>query len=193
MSTAAMARAVQDLAISEDANTAVVAVYGGLVQTLDHLLGGESDLDGFPDDPVLQAAIAELPTDARDFMVEWLIPNWEWIENAADALDQLEEAAADPFPVVPPGADAYRRASQELVHDAGHGCAAVSWAGTEAVFEFTRLYTTQEPDLHGLLARDAVATAAFRNLSDDELRGVRGWVRENWEQIDAMATEVAAR
>ncbi|WP_139360195.1 hypothetical protein [Mycobacterium sp. D16Q16] len=192
MSTAAMIRAVQDLALSEDANTAVVAVYRGLVATLDHLLGGAADLDGFPDDAVLQAGRRELSAETVAHMVEWLLQNAEWIENSSDVLDQLDEVAADPFPVVPPGAEAYRSAAEQLVHDAGHSCAAVSWAGVEAAFEFTRLYTDQGPDLHALIARDPVATAALRNLSDDELHGVRAWVRENWIEIDAMATEAAA-
>lgn len=55
-----------------------------------------------------------------------------------------------------------------------------------------RLYTECDPDLHALIARDAVATAALRQLSDDELRGVRGWVRENWVEIDQLATQAAA-
>lgn len=193
MSTAAVARAVQDLALSEDANTAVVAVYAGLVATLDHLLGGDADLGRFPEDPVLQAALTEVSPEARTWMSNWLLRNVDWIDNSAAVLDQLDELA-DPFPVVPPGADAYRRASQELVHDAGHCCAAVAWAGTEAIFEFTRLYTSGgggEGDLRGLLARDPVAAAAFRQLSDEELRGVRAWVRENWERIDDVATERA--
>ncbi|MFL0242581.1 MULTISPECIES: hypothetical protein [Mycobacteriaceae] len=105
-----------------------------------------------------------------------------------DQLDELEDA----FPVIPAGAEAYRRAAEELVLAAGHCCAAVSWGGTEAVFEFVRLYTECDPDLHALIARDAVATAALRQLSDDELRGVRGWVRENWVEIDQLATQAAA-
>ncbi|CPR69999.1 Uncharacterised protein [Mycobacteroides abscessus] len=191
MSTAAVARAVQDQALAEDAGAAVVAVYGGLVATLDHLLGGESYLGGLPEDAVLQAARRELSAETIAWVVEWLLRNAEWTENASDVLDQLDQLE-DPFPVVPPGAQAYRRAAEELVLAAGHCCAAVSWAGTEAVFEFVRLYTAQDPDLHALIARDPVATAALRNLSDDELRGVRSWVRENWVEIDSMATQAAA-
>ncbi|BDY27111.1 hypothetical protein BN978_03981 [Mycolicibacterium mageritense DSM 44476 = CIP 104973] len=52
-----------------------------------------------------------------------------------------------------------------MVAKAGHCCAPVVWAGVEAAYEFTRLYTAQDPDLHGLLTRDPVATAAFRSLS----------------------------
>ncbi|BBX31959.1 hypothetical protein MMAGJ_12410 [Mycolicibacterium mageritense] len=94
--------------LSEDANTAVVAVYAGLVATLDHLLGGDADLGRFPEDAVLQAAIAELRTEARDFMVEWLLRNAEWAENAAAVLDQMDELE-DPFPPLPPAPTPIRR------------------------------------------------------------------------------------
>lgn len=186
-----MVRAIQDRVLADGHGAATVAVYGGLVRTVDHLLGGDGEVDGFPDDAVLQAALRELSAETIAWMGDWLISNAEWVTSAAEVLDQLD-SLDDPFPIVPVGAAAYRRAAEELVHDDGHCCAAVAWAGTEAAFEFTRLYTDQDPDLHALIARDPVATAAFRGLSDDELRGVRAWVRENWEQIDEMATEAAA-
>lgn len=193
MSTAAMIRAVQDRVLADGHGAATVSVYGGLVRTLDHLLGGEAEVDSFPDDPVLQAALTEVSPEARGPMVAWLLQHATLIVDASAVLDQLDELA-DPFPVTPAGAETHRRAAEELVHDAGHCCAAVAWAGTEAIFEFTRLYTSGgggEGDLRGLLARDPVAAAAFRQLSDEELRGVRAWVRENWERIDDVATERA--
>lgn len=191
MSTAAMVRAAQDRVLADGHGAATVAVYGGLVRTVDHLLGGDGEVDGFPEDAVLQAARHELSAETVAHMVEWLLRNVKWIDNAGAVLDELD-SLEDPFPVVPAGAAAYRRAAEKLVAEAGHCCAAVAWAGVEAAYEFTRLYTDQDPDLHRLIARDPVATAAFRELSDDQLRGVRAWVRENWEQIDDMATEAAA-
>lgn len=191
MSTAAMVRATQDRVLADGHGAATVSVYGGLVRTVDHLLGGEAEVDGFPADPVLQAALTEVSPEARGSMVAWLLQHATLVVDASAVLDQLD-GLEDPFPPLPAGAETYRRAAEELVHDAGHCCAAVAWAGVEAAFEFLRLYTDQDPDLHGLIARDAVATAAFRGLSDDELRGVRAWVRENWQRIDELATEAAA-
>lgn len=191
MTTAATVRAVQDRVLADGHGAATVSVYGGLVRTLDHLLGGEAEVDGFPADPVLQAALTEVSTKARGPMVAWLLQHATLLVDAAAVLDSLDELE-DLFPVVPAGADAYQRAAEEMVAKAGHCCAAVAWAGVEAAYEFTRLYTAQDPDLHGLLARDAVATAAFRQLSDDQLRGVRAWVRENWVEIDQLATQAAA-
>lgn len=185
-----MARAAQDRALADGHGAATVAVYGALVRTADHLLGGDADLAGFPEDPVLQAAIAEVPNATIAWMGEWLLQHAELLVDAGAVLASLDELE-DVFPVIPPGADAYRRAAEQLVLDDGHCAAAVAWAGTEAAFEFVRLYTDQEPDLHGLLARDAVANAAFRELTDDQIRGVRAWVRENWERIDELATAVA--
>ena len=72
-----MVRAVQDQALADGHTAATVAVYGGLVRTMSHLLGGDADLDHLPEDAVLQAGIAEVPTDTVAYMAEWLLRNAE--------------------------------------------------------------------------------------------------------------------
>lgn len=192
MSTAATVRAVQDQALADGHGAVTVAAYGGLVRTMAHLLGeADADLDGFRDDAVLQAAITEVPEQTRAWMSEWLITNWEWIENASEVLGALD-GIEDTFPVIPAGAHAYRRAGQELAHRQGEGCAAVSWAGAAAVARWMRLYGEGDVQTAELAAGDAVLEAARRELADSEKLRVVGFVHEQWELIDAAASERAA-
>lgn len=186
-----MVRAVQDQALAEGAAVGIVALYDGLVRTVDHLLGdGAAEIGGFSDDAVLQAAIAEVSPEDRTWMSNWILRNIDWIANASDVLDQLDQLV-DPFPAIPAGADAYRRAAQELAHQEGEGCAAVAWAGGAAEARWMRLYGGREVDTGEIAAADAVLESARRKLADEEKLRIVGLVHEQWEQIDSMATETA--
>lgn len=192
MSTAAMCRAVQDLALNGSDTAARTAVYAALIRTVAHMFGEtDTGVSDFPDDAVLQAAQREIPADMRDAMAQWVVEHFEWISDSADALDALDDIGDDPFPVIPSAAHAYRRAAEDLALAAGENCAAVSWAGAVAVGRWSRLYSVRELTLTELEAHDAVLTAARRGLPREEALRVARWVIDRWEQVDDMATERA--
>lgn len=192
MSTAARIRAVQDHVLAEGHAAATVAVYGALVQALAELCGeADGSTSGFPDDAVLQAAMNEADESTRAHMGDWIGQHWQWIRDAGEVLDALDEVP-DMLPAIPTGALAYRAAAENLALRGGKSCAAVAWAGAAATIEFTRLYTNREAEVAELMACDPVAAAAFRELTLDQLRGVRAWVHKNWEQIDELASAAEA-
>ncbi|MBF9519512.1 hypothetical protein [Mycobacteroides chelonae] len=193
MSTLAMARAIQDLALEKGASCASVTVYGGLVRTVAHLLGeSDADLDEFPDDAVLQAARREVPADVIAEMVTFILSDWGDPADAGAVLDQLDELE-DPFPVASTAELAYRAAAEELACRNGECAAVVAYAGGQARARWLRLYGGRVLASLDELATDPVLQAARRQLSDTEKVRVTDWVHGSaWEQIDELATERAS-
>lgn len=193
MSTAAHVRAVQDIALDRGVGAAGIAVYAGLVISILHMFGeDDADVSGLLDDAVVQAALSEVPAEARATMSAWLVQYWCWISDSADALDALDEIGVDPFPVIPVAGNAYRRAAEDLALAAGESCAAVSWAGAVAVGRWSRLYGDRELTLTELESHDAVLAGARRGLPREESLRVAQWVIAVWEQVDDRATELAS-
>lgn len=193
MSTAAHVRAVQDLLLDRKMGASDVAVYAGLINTVLHLFGEtDTDVHGFPNDSVMQAALREVLPKRHGAMASWLMEHWEWISDSADALDALSFMDESAFPVMPSAADAYRRAGEDLALAAGESCAAVAWAGAVATGRWSRLYSDREVTLTELEAQDAVLAAARRGLSREEALRVARRVIDQWERVDDMATERAS-
>jgi hypothetical protein len=188
-----MIRAVQDGALAGGAGTASIAVYGGLVRTVAHLLGGaDADVANLPDDAVLAAARHEVPQEVVEEMAVWLWGSWDEIATDAAVLDQLDDICPDLFPSTPPGAVAYRCAAEELAYREGEPAAAVAYAGAQAEARFLRLYGGRTLDsLHELAVADVVLEAARRELAAEEKTRITDWVYELWEAIDELATSSA--
>ncbi|MGV0675720.1 hypothetical protein ABQE62_05940 [Mycolicibacterium fortuitum] len=192
MSTAAMRRVVQDRALSDGLGAAGVAMYGAVVASFAELLGElDADTSGFPDDPVLQAAMHVVDEETVAYMGSWVCAEWAAVCAAGDTLDQLDQLA-DLLPAVPIGAAAYRAATVELVLGAGDSLPAAVWAGAEGQKRWLRLYGRYTADDAELCAADPVVNAAFRELTSDQRRNIAAWVRDHWEQIDNLATARAA-
>ncbi|OHU33344.1 hypothetical protein BKG79_22320 [Mycobacteroides chelonae] len=194
MSTAAMVLATKDRALAGGASTASIAIYGGLVRTVAHLVGGaDASVDVLPDDAVLAAARREVPQQVVEEMAQWVWSSWDELAADAAVLDQLNEVAPDPFPVTPPGAVAYRCAAEQLAYREGEPTAAVAYAGAQAEARFLRLYGGRTLDsLHELAVADVVLEAARRELAAKEKTRITDWVYEQWEAIDEFATESAS-
>lgn len=195
-STAAKIKVVQDVALERGAGTASVAVYASLVEEAALWLDDAEDISDhvapMARDSVGIAARAELPHQTVIEMGAWLAANWDFVCDGAAVLDALDEVAADPFPATSPVAGAYRDSAEELAQRTGYGAAACRYAGAQAEARWLRLYGGRTLDsLHELAVSDPVLQAARRELSAEQKTRVSDWVQDQWELIDAMATEAA--
>lgn len=186
MSTAAMTRVVQDIALGWGVGAADVALLGGLVVAPLELLAAQ-----LRHDAVVRAALREVPVETQRIQSNWIAEWWDHIGVSAAVLDSLDQLD-DPFPATPPGAVAYRHAAQELVLAAGDCCAAVSWAGGAAVARWLRLYGGRTVDDAELCAEDPVLEAARRELSVEQMRNTTAWVHNHWSAIDELASAAEA-
>lgn len=192
MSTASMVRAVQDHVLAERHAATTVAVYGALVTALAELCGeADASCVDFRDDAVLQAAMNEADESTRAHMGDWIGQHWQWIRDAGEVLDALDEVP-DMLPAIPAGALAYRTATVELVLAADGSLPAAVWAGAEAQKRWLRLYGGIAVTDVELCAADPVVTASFRALTPDQRRNIAAWVRDHWEQIDDRASAAEA-
>lgn len=195
-STAAKIKVVQDVALERGAGTATLAVYDGLVEEASVWFDDAEDISDhvapMARDSVGIAARAELPHETVIEMGAWLAANWDFICDGAAVLDALGEGQVDPFPVNPSVAGAYRAAAEELAQHTGYGAAACRFAGAQAEARWLRLYGGRTVDsLHERAVSDPVLQAARRELSAEQKTRVSDWVQDQWELIDAMATETA--
>lgn len=192
MSTPSKVRVVQDRALAIGNSTAMVALFGGVTVSVASLLDDDRDLvDGLPGDAVLAAARREVPPEKVAEIGAWLVAAWDSITDAAAVLDALDDVAADPFPVTPPAALAYRLAAEEIAQREGEVAAACRYVGAQAEARWHRLYGGRIMSSLDELATDPVLEAARRELDDAAKDRLIDWVQASWEDIDDLATEVA--
>jgi len=196
-STAAKIRVVQDLALERGCGAAALAVYTSLVEEAAVWFDDAGDISDnvapLKRDSMGIAAWAELPHQTVIEMGAWLVQAWDSICDGAAVLDALGGGLDDLLPAASPMAGAYRESAEELAQRSGYGAAACRYAGAQAEARWLRLYGGRTLDsLHELAVSDPVLQAARRELSAVEKARVTDWVQDQWQLIDAMATEAAA-
>ncbi|MBE5469564.1 hypothetical protein [Mycobacteroides abscessus] len=196
MSTAAKVRAVQDYALSIGNSTAMVSVYGGLVEVaavfLDDAADTSDNLHPLRRDSTGIAARSEVPETVVAEMGAWIARSWIEITDSAAVLDALGFMDETQLPGESVAALRYRLAAEELAQRGGEVAAACRYVGGQAEARWHRLYGGRIMSSLDELATDPVLEAARRELDDAAKDRLIDWVQAVWEQIDNLASERAS-